>query len=627
LTERARINWPRLVLAGIDVALINLGVIVAFWVRYEGTGYLEAAGHYFPQAFYASLLVIGVFYLFGLYNRIWVHASTEAMAAVCGATFVGTGVLALYAWLFAPMRLPHGVVLLTWLLWTALIGGSRFGWRVIREAAFQVAPNGGGERESRRIIIYGAGSAGAGLARQIRGNGHDLVLVGMVDDDPFKWGMLVRGARVLGAGKALPELAKTHRVDEVIIAIPSASGAELRRIVEHCAKAGVRYKILPSILEAASPTRALHDAREVDIADLLGRSPKEYPLETYGEYLRGQVVLVTGAGGSIGSEICRQVARFAPKQLVLLGRGENRIHSIYRELRQSYRDLETVPVIANIASAGAARAVFETYSPTIVIHAAAHKHVYLMEQQPVEAVRNNIFGTANLTQLALEFGVKRFIMVSTDKAVTPTSVMGASKRCCEILVRARQDSPANHGTVFTTVRFGNVIGSAGSVLTIFQTQLRNHQPLTITDPEATRYFMTIPEAALLVLQSGGIGHGGETFVLDMGEPIRIRDLAAELIRLHGGDPDDPSNYRYIGLGPGEKLHESLVCDDETEEHVTEHIMRVVCCTDAVDEATVDGYLHELEGLVAVNDEERVLERLFAICHEAASHALSNGIRH
>jgi len=614
VTSRRTINWPRLVLGGVDIVLINAGLLLAFWLRYEGSGYLEVAGRYYPQAFYGSLIVVATFYAFGLYNRVWVHASTEALASVVGAVTSGSLAYGAYLWLLAPSRLPYTVWLLTWLLWMALIGSSRFGWRLVRELYLRPVPNGNSRGKTRRILIYGAGTAGAMLVQQLhRGHEHEYELVGLVDDDPFKRGMIVRRARVLGGGHELPELAKQHSIDETIIAIPSASGSDLRRIVRHCQDAKVAYRLLPPVLQPAASSVELSNARRVDIADLLGRSPREYPVETYGEYLRDEVVLVTGAGGSIGSEICRQVARFTPRQLILLGRGENRIHEIYRELRNSHPALDTTPVIANIADPDVVRSVFATYSPAVVIHAAAHKHVYLMEQHPTEAVRNNVFGTAAVTDAALEFRVKRFVMVSTDKAVAPTSTMGASKHLCEKLVRARQRSPLNHGTIFSTVRFGNVIGSAGSVLTIFEKQLRNHQPLTITDPDATRYFMTIPEASLLVLQSGGLAQGGEIYVLDMGEPIRIRDLAAELVRLYGGDPDDPTNYQYIGLAPGEKLHELLVGEDETAVHVTEHIMEVVPNGQPVSGEGVEATLDELRALVAMGDAEATREAMFAAC--------------
>ena len=623
------INWPRLALGGFDVVLVNAGLVLAFWLRYEGRNYLEVLARYYPQAFYGSLLVVAVFYAFGLYNRVWVHASTEALASVLGGVTCGSVVYGVYIWLLAPSRLPITVWLLTWLLWAGLIGMSRFGWRLIRDMQMRPAPAANDGRKKKRILIYGAGSAGALLVQQLfRHNGHEYELVGLVDDDPFKNGMMVRRARVLGAGRELPGIVRQHSVDEVIIAIPSAGGAELKRVVGHCLDAKVPHRILPPVLQhpAADPVQ-LEDARQVDIADLLGRSSKEFPVETYGEYLRGEVVLITGAGGSIGSEISRQVARFGPRQLILVGRGENRIHEIYRELRHVHPGLHLVPEIANIAVPEAARALFETYRPTIVLHAAAHKHVYLMEQNPIEAIRNNVLGTANLADLALEFGVKRFVMVSTDKAVAPTSTMGASKRVCEMVVRSRQGSFRNRGTIFSTVRFGNVIGSAGSVLTIFEKQLRSHRPLTITHPDATRYFMTIPEATLLVLQSCGLAQGGEAYVLDMGEPMRIRDLAAELVRLYGGDADDPKNYQYIGLAPGEKLHESLVDDNETAKHVTGHIMQVSCNGSAPGEDEVDHCLDEFRALVAAGDSEATRAALFAACSRARACKVVEALPH
>ena len=605
------VNWPRIVLAALDVALLNLGLLVAFWLRYEDWGPHDVVASYYPQAFYGSLLAVGVFYLFGLYNRIWIHASTEALAAVVGAATAAIIAFALFVWIVAPVRLPHTVCVLTWLLWIALVGGSRFLWRFIRETALSATETTSASPNTKRIIVYGAGSAGAMLVRQLeQGNGDTYDVVGLVDDDPFKRGMLVLRKRVLGTGEELAALVRRHQVDEVIVAIPSASGEELRYVVQCCLDAAVPYRILPSVLEIGGAPVQVEDAREVDIADLLGRSPAEFPVETYGEYLRGRAVLVTGAGGSIGSEICRQVARFAPRQLVLVGRGENRIHAILRELRNAHSHLNIVPAIANVAATEAVRDLFAAHSPDIVIHAAAHKHVYLMEQHPTEAARNNVLGTDNLTELAMASGVKRFIMISTDKAVDPTSVMGASKLAGETICQVRQTCSRNNGTIFATVRFGNVLGSAGSVLTIFRKQLQARQPLTITHPDATRYFMTIPEAALLVLQSGGISHGGETYVLDMGEPVRIRDLAAQLIALSGGDPDDPRNYRYIGMAPGEKLHERLWAQDERVTRVTDHILQVACSEVGPAEAELDSWLEVLRQTVVQGDAEAVRGMLF-----------------
>lgn len=610
MQKRQLVNWPRLVLAALDVGLLNLGLLVAFWLRYADWGPQDVVSPYYPQAFYGTLLAVGVFHLFGLYNRIWAHASTEALAAVVGAATAAIVGFSVFIWIVAPVRLPSAVAILTWIMWIGLVGGSRFVWRFIRETALAAAEPTSKSGTKKRVIIYGAGSAGAMLVRQLeQGNGHAYDLVGLVDDDPFKRGMLVLRKRVLGTGEELAALVKRHRVGEVIVAIPSASGEELRQIVQHCLDAGVPHRILPSVLETGETPVQVEDAREVDIADLLGRSPAEFPIETYGEYLRGRRVLVTGAGGSIGSEICRQVARFAPRQLVLAGRGENRIHAILRELREAHPHLDVVPAIANIAVTESVRDLFATHSPEIVIHAAAHKHVYLMEQHPTEAARNNVLGTDNLTELAMAFGVRRFIMISTDKAVEPTSIMGASKRVCEIICQVRQACSRNNGTIFATVRFGNVLGSAGSVLTIFRKQLQARQPLTITHPNTTRYFMTIPEAALLVLQSGGMSQGGETYVLDMGEPVRIRDLAAQLVALGGGDPDDPRNYRYIGMAPGEKLHERLWSEDERVTLVTDHILQVACCEVGLAEAELDSWLEGLRETVARGDAEAVREAL------------------
>ncbi len=610
------INWPRLALACIDLLLVHVGFLLAFWLRLEGQGAWAMAVKFYPAAFHASLLVLSVFYFFGLYNRIWVHASTDALMAIVGAVTVAEVGFALSVWGLAPTRLPYSVVILTWLLWLALIGGSRFAWRMVRDAVLLSSQATEPVNGRQRLIIYGAGSAAAVLMQQLhRDPSLNYVLVGLVDDDPFKRGMMLHRARVIGSGEELPDLAKQFEVDEVIIAMPERSGAELRPVIARCMRAKVRYRILPPALQGGAQQVDIEAARQVDIADLLGRSPAEFPVETYGMYLRGRVVLVTGAGGSIGSEICRQIARFRPERLLLVGRGENRIHGIYRELRTEHPNLDVQPIIANIAAPGVAAALLQRYSPDIVVHAAAHKHVYLMEEHPVEAIRNNVLGTLELARAAVAAGVGRFVMVSTDKAVAPTSVMGASKRLCEYVVQAQQKSPQNTGTIFSTVRFGNVIGSAGSVLTIFEAQLKASRPLTVTHPDATRFFMTIPEASLLVLQSCGMSAGGEIYVLNMGEPVRIRDLAGEMVRLYGRDPDDESNYQYIGLVAGEKLHEALVDEDERTVAVTDHIMQVIHSRSAPEPAEVGAALARLTRHVEADDDEGARTALFAVCRQ------------
>ena len=567
-----QVNWLRIVLAALDFLLLNIGVVIAHWLRSEGhLPHLKVLAFY-QDAWLAIAAAVFIFYVFGLYNRIWQHASADAIVTIASAVTVETLLVGLLLGIMRSEAFAPTTLVMVWLVWLTLIGGSRFAWRVVRVRIHMAgAPTNGDER--RRVLIYGAGEAGAALARRIE---HDRLgraeVVGFLDDDPLRRNMIVRSAKVLGTGEGLAEVFRRTNADEVTIAIPSASGAELKRIVDLCRAADAPHLVLPSRLETMDAPVALSQLRDVEVTDLLSRDPTSFPIDTCGEYLRGKCVLVTGAGGSIGSEICRQAVRFAPRKMVLFGRGENRIHDIYRELRDRAPEMQFVPAIANFAMPGVADSVLAEHRPDVVFHAGAHKHVYLMETNVVEAVRNNVFGTQMLLRAAQAAGTETFVLISTDKAVAPTSVMGATKRLGELLAACERER--SQPLRIITVRFGNVLGSNGSVLAIFERQLCAGQPLTITHAEATRYFMSCEEAALLVVEAGHQAHEAGTYLLDMGEPIRIRDLAGELVRLWGGDPGDEANYEFIGLFPGEKLHEDLTEEWEELEQASPYLLRV-----------------------------------------------------
>lgn len=613
------INWMRPSLGCLDLLVLNAGIILAFAVRFDGQIPLELLGRFYVQALPIFPIAILIFYAFGLYNRIWYFASVDAVVAIIAS--VTASALALLGsmylfYVFGNGLLSYSLLVITWMLWLLAVGAGRLSWRILRELYVQNGQHYGSRKGSghpgmaqkasdrmRRIIIYGAGEAGAALADQIKrqpGNGCELV--GFVDDAPNKRNMLIRHGRVLGSGDDLEHICGRHKCDEVIIAIPSLSGERLRSIVERCSQAAVPYRMLPSTLVLWAKEISYGHLREVDLADLRGRDPTEFPIDSCGDYLRGKRVLVTGAGGSIGSEICRQAARFYPERLILLGRGENRIHAIHREIEQYYPGLG-VPFIGNITDKASVHKVFDLHAPEIVFHAAAHKHVVLMEPQPLEAIRNNIFGTLRLADAAAEYDVGRFILISTDKAVDPTSVMGASKRICELMLQRKQREVGLR-TRYITVRFGNVLGSARSVVEIFERQIQRGEPLTITHPEATRYFMTIPEAALLVIHSGNIGEASGLYILDMGDPIRIQDLAKDMLRLAGRDPDDPKNFRYIGLRPGEKLHEALHSDAEVLERADQHILQVTGNGPRDEVEMVDYMLARLDEVLEIGDAEQ-----------------------
>ena len=416
----------------------------------------------------------------------------------------------------------------------------------------------------KRIIIIGAGEAGQMIVREIRSHTRTgLDVVGFLDDDASLHGQEVEGYRVLGGSADLPDVVRRHPVDEAIISVPSGSREFVRRIVALCRDAGISFKIVPGLIEIIQGPVHLDQIREVHPEDLLGRETVEFDESAIGKELEGRRVLVTGAGGSIGGEICRQLARFKLGGLCLLGRGENQIFQIEEELRNKHESLEITPLISDVRDRDSLEHAFERHRPEFVYHAAAHKHVHYMESHPQEAVKNNIFGTANVIETCRSAGVDRLVMISTDKAVKPLGVMGATKRIAEYLMVAgsqREGSPR-----LITVRFGNVLGSRGSVVPLFIRQIRAGGPLTISNPDATRFFMTLKEACMLVVQASMMGHGGEVFILQMGSPIRIMEIAKDLIALHGLRPGDDIEIREMGLREGEKLHEDLVGEEETVE--------------------------------------------------------------
>ncbi|HEX9051315.1 MAG TPA: nucleoside-diphosphate sugar epimerase/dehydratase, partial [Anaeromyxobacter sp.] len=416
------------------------------------------------------------------------------------------------------------------------------------------------EQKKQRILILGAGDAGEMLLREIQQrHAARFEAVGLLDDDPQKRGAHIHGVRVLGNIDDLPRVTSAKDVDEIIIAIPSATGAQMRRVVDLCKSTGVRFRTIPGMDRVIDGRVTVSQLRNVAIEDLLGRDPVQLDMDVISAEMKGHVVMVSGAGGSIGSEICRQVCRFEPAALLLVERAENNLFHIHRELAPLHPDVVLVPCVADVGDEARMTEIFQAHRPTVVFHAAAHKHVPMMEWNPGEAVKNNVVGTRRLADLADRHGVQRFVMISTDKAVNPTSVMGVSKRVAEIYVQALSQRSR---TRFVTVRFGNVLGSAGSVIPIFQQQIADGGPVTVTHPEMKRYFMTIPEASQLVLEAGMMGAGGEIFILDMGEPVKIADLARDLITLSGLRPGEDIEIRFTGVRPGEKLFEELSVDAE-----------------------------------------------------------------
>ncbi|MDR7079111.1 FlaA1/EpsC-like NDP-sugar epimerase [Neobacillus niacini] len=492
-----------------------------------------------------------------LYKKAWEFASVGELVSILKVITISVFFAAVIQ-LVVVREIPVRLLLVTWFLNMSFIGGSRFLWRMYRDSYLNKVGN------KKRTLIIGAGSAGMMVARQLKKeNENNLIPVAFIDDDNKKHQLEILGIPVVGGTKTIKATVNNLNIDHIVIAIPSLSKKELSIIYKQCAETSAKTQSLPMIEDLITGKVSVQQIRDVQVEDLLGREPVELDIDSITENITGKVVLVTGAGGSIGSEICRQISKFQPRQLVLLGHGENSIYSIEMELKEKFRNKETefIPIIADLQDEKKMMDVMSTYHPSIVYHAAAHKHVPLMEANPEEAVKNNLIGTMNAAKAASWNGVNTFVMVSTDKAVNPTSVMGATKRLAEMVIQSI-DRISN--TKFVAVRFGNVLGSRGSVIPLFKRQIEKGGPVTVTHPDMVRYFMTIPEASRLVLQAGALAKGGEIFVLDMGEPVKIVDLARNLIKLSGNSIEE-IGIDFTGIRPGEKLFEELLKEDEVNE--------------------------------------------------------------
>jgi FlaA1/EpsC-like NDP-sugar epimerase len=590
-----------------DGFLIALAWWLAFELRFD-----QGVPRYYDTLFRRTVLIVVaiqlvVFVLFRFYDRWWRYVSIRDMwSAVRGVT-VACVVASLTVYFFSPVaqvRLPRSVAIMDWLLLLGLICGTRLLARSVIER-----PGTGLIARGKEVVIAGAGDAGQLVIREMQRNRQlGYTPIGLIDDDPRKKNLRIHGVRVLGTTDELAHILRDNRPDEVLIAIPSASGKARQRIVTVTRENNVPVKTLPGLYELISGESDLAtQIRPVQVEDVLGREPVEVDLESSAAYLKGQTVLVTGAGGSIGSELCRQIARVGPQRLILVDQGETALFEIERELVDERGFSASVPVLADCKSRTKMHQVFDRWQPAVVFHAAAYKHVPLMEANPLESVRNNALGTRVLAETAVELGAKRFVLVSTDKAVNPKTVMGQSKALCEWIVEAygaREDI----ATRFVAVRFGNVLGSSGSVIPIFRRQIANGGPVTVTHPEMTRYFMTIPEASSLVIQAGAIGGRGDVFVLDMGEPVKILDLAKQMVRLSGKEPDRDIGIEIVGTRPGEKLHEELWGEGETAV-ATSHpkIMRV--SGPIVDAVWLQEELGELDRLVREGETLDAVSRL------------------
>jgi FlaA1/EpsC-like NDP-sugar epimerase len=588
-----------------DAGLIALAWWLAFELRFD-----HGVPRYYETLFRRTILIVVaiklvVFVLFRFYDRWWRYVSIRDMWSAARGVTAASLVAGLTVYFFSPVaqvRLPRSVAIMDWLLLLAFVAGTRLLARSVIER-----PGIGLVARGKEVLVVGAGDAGQLVIREMQRNRQlGYTPIGLIDDDPRKKNLRIHGVRVLGTTDELGHFLRDNRPDEVLLAMPSASGELRQRIVNVTREGNVPVKTLPGLYELiAGESDLATQIRPVQVEDVLGREPVEVDLESTAAYVKGETVLVTGAGGSIGSELCRQIARVGPQRLILVDQGETALFEIERELVDERGFAASIPVLADCKSRTKMHQIFDRYQPGVVFHAAAYKHVPLMEANPLESVRNNALATRVMAEVAVELGTKRFVLVSTDKAVNPKTVMGQSKALCEWIVEAygaREDI----ATRFVAVRFGNVLGSSGSVIPIFRRQIAKGGPVTVTHPEMTRYFMTIPEAASLVVQAGSIGGRGDVFVLDMGEPVQILELAMQMIRLSGKDPEHDIDIQIVGTRPGEKLHEELWGEGETAVP-TAHpkIMRVSGPTvDAVwlqDElAELERLVHEGETLVAVS---------------------------
>ena len=553
-----------------DIICINFAYFVSFLLRFEFTisdVFMGFFAVYFNNIVIITAIKLAVFWVVGLYRSLWRYAGTEELVKIVLAAVASAAATIVYLE-FTQQYFPRSIYVFSCIMDILLIGGVRLGYRIIRDLR---KPGGVNSlmslltkkqvgAEISKVMVVGAGDAGAAIIKDIKQHpdlGKRVVVA--IDDNPSKINQTIVGVKIAGNHAAIKQIARKYGVDEIIIAIPSANKKAIQEIVNECNKTRCKMKILPGISDLINEKVSISKLRDVDIEDLLGRDQVQVNLREISGYIEGKIVLVTGGGGSIGSELCRQIARFKPRKLIALDIYENSVFELSNEIKSTFPGLEFEVVIASVRSRLRMREVFLKYKPHVVFHAAAHKHVPLMESNPKDAVINNIIGTKNMIDLSDEFAVENFVMISTDKAVNPTNVMGATKRVAEMLL---QETSTHSRTSFSAVRFGNVLGSNGSVIPLFRKQIERGGPVTVTHEDITRYFMTIPEAVQLVIQAGAMATGGEIFILDMGDPVRIMDLAENVIRLSGYVPNVDIDIKVTGLRPGEKLYEELLLDEE-----------------------------------------------------------------
>lgn len=553
----SQIVHRRIVLIIFDIMTVCISSVIPLWLRFidEETIPDVYIGSAWDFLLINIVITLVVFYLFKLYQSLWAFAGPTEAQNIVAACFL-CAVLNYGGMKLLKFPIPRSYFFMYALVLTAITTFGRFSYRFMRSIKHK-AQN---KKNASKVMVIGAGEAGNTVIKELVNSTYCTMSVKcIIDDNSNKWGQFIQGIKIVGGRGKIIESAAFYGIDEIIIAIPSANRATMRELVEICQETNCKLRTLPGIYQLVNGEVNVSKLRDVDVEDLLGRDPIKVDMESIYNYVKGKVILVTGGGGSIGSELCRQIAGHDPKQLIIVDIYENNAYDIQQELKYKYPNLDLVVLIASVRNTNRMNHIMEKYHPDIIYHAAAHKHVPLMEDSPNEAVKNNVFGTWKTAQAAVQYGVKKFVMISTDKAVNPTNIMGASKRICEMII---QTYNRHYDTEFVAVRFGNVLGSNGSVIPLFKRQIMAGGPVTVTHPDIIRYFMTIPEAVSLVLQAGVYAKGGEIFVLDMGEPVKILDLAKNLIRLSGYKVDEDIKIEFTGLRPGEKLYEELLMNEE-----------------------------------------------------------------
>ncbi len=631
--KKSFFNRNFFILFGIDACLLCLSWVASYLIRFDfdiPEKFVDEMVAILPVAILIKLIC---FYIFDVYRGMWRFTSVTDLVDIIKAVSMST--LIIIVWIVLIYRyknVPRSVVFIDWGFNILAVSGVRLGIRLFFQKYVPTNPiqslapiSGFVERirrvTNKRLLIIGAGNCGEKILREIQDNPQlHYRVVGFLDDNPNKIGRRIHGIQVRGTVGDMEFIADKTEADELLIAIPSASAEQMRRIVALCKQSGVRFKTVPGYGELIGGRITMKTVREVAYRDLIGRETVKLDEKLIDSCLRGQRVLVTGAGGSIGSELCRQICRFRPEALVLFERAESPLYEIELDLKRDFGHLNIVPILADIQDAASLRRAFQVYKPQIAFHAAAYKHVPMLELQPWKAVENNIIGTQCLLDVADEFNLERFVLVSTDKAVKPGNVMGASKRVAEMITLNRNSCGLSNARMIA-VRFGNVVGSVGSVAPLFKKQIENGGPVTVTHPDVTRYFMTIREASQLILQSAAMGQGGEIYILDMGTPVKIIDMARDLIRLSGLEPDADIKIEFIGLRPGEKLHEELITDDENAEP-TRHSKILMLRGGSCNLDLLNGQINDLAALARIQDGDNIRSKLHEIVSDYAPRDLN-----